>query len=116
MPEEKEQVVPGVEETTEEQPSLLEDIVQATKLKPTDESYGLTKKGVEALIAQLIEPGKKVGKVSKADVDEMIAEVDRKLSLQLDAILHNTDFQKLESAWRSLKYMVDQTDFREISK
>jgi len=116
MPEEQEQVVPDAEKTTEEQPSLLEDIVQATKLKPTDESYGLTKKGVEALIAQLMEPGKKVEKVSKADVDDMIAEVDHKLSLQLDVILHNPDFQKLESAWRSLKYMVDQTDFRENIK
>ncbi len=90
--------------------------MQATKLKPTDESYGLAKKGVEALIAQLIEPGKKVEKVSKADVDEMISEIDNKLSLQLDAILHNQDFQKLESGWQSLKYLVDKTDFRENIK
>ncbi|RJP44574.1 MAG: type VI secretion system contractile sheath large subunit [Desulfobacteraceae bacterium] len=116
MPEEQEQSVSGAEKTTEAQPSLLEDIVQATKLKPSDESYGLARKGVEALIAQLIEPGKKVDKVSKADVDEMIAEIDNKLSLQLDAILHNRQFQKLESAWRSLKYLVDKTDFRENIK
>jgi len=116
MPEEQEQEVSGAEKTTEQQPSLLEDIVQATKLKPGDESYGLAKKGVEALIAQLIEPGKKVEKVSKADVDEMIAEIDNKLSLQLDAILHNRQFQKLESGWRSLKYLVDKTDFRENIK
>jgi type VI secretion system protein ImpC len=116
MPEEQEQSVSGAEQTTEAQPSLLEDIVQATKLKPGDESYGLAKKGVEALIAQLIEPGKKVDKVSKADVDEMIAEIDNKLSLQLDAILHNRQFQKLESGWRSLKYLVDKTDFRENIK
>ena len=116
MPEEQEQSVSAAEQTTEAQPSLLEDIVQATKLKPSDESYGLAKKGVEALIAQLIEPGKKVDKVSKADVDEMIAEIDNKLSLQLDAILHNRQFQKLESGWRSLKYLVDKTDFRENIK
>lgn len=116
MPEEQKQDVSGAEKTTEEQPSLLDDIVMATKLKPSDESYGLAKKGVEALIAQLIEPGRKAGKVSKADVDEMIAEIDNKLSLQLDAILHNRQFQKLESGWRSLKYLVDKTDFRENIK
>ena len=112
MPEEQKQDAAGAEKTTEEQTSLLDDIVQATKLKPSDESYGLAKKGVEALIAQLIEPGKKVDKISKADVDEMIAEIDNKMSLQLDAILHNEQFQKLESAWRSLIFLVYKTILR----
>jgi len=116
MPEEQKQDAAGAEKTAEEQTSLLDDIVQATKLKPSDESYGLAKKGVEALIAQLIEPGKKVDKISKADVDEMIAEIDNKMSLQLDAILHSEQFQKVESAWRSLRYLVDKTNFRENIK
>jgi type VI secretion system protein ImpC len=116
MPEEQTQEAGGAEKTAEAQSSLLDDIVQATKLKPGDESYGLAKKGLEALIGQLIEPGKKVEKVSKADVDEMIAEIDQKMSLQLDAILHNEAFQKLESAWRSLNYLVDKTNFRENIK
>ena len=114
MPEKREQVAPGAEQATEEQPSLLEEIVEITKL--TDELKPLAKKGVKELITKLIEPGKKVEKVSKADVDEMIAEIDNKLSLQLDAILHNSDYQKLESAWRSLKYLIEETDFRENNR
>jgi type VI secretion system protein ImpC len=55
-------------------------------------------------------------KISKVVVDEMIAEIDKKLSLQLDAILHHPEVQKLESAWRSVKYLVDNTDFRENIK
>ncbi len=46
----------------------------------------------------------------------MIAEIDNKLSLQLDAILHQQEFQKLESGWRSLKFLVDRTNFRENIK
>ena len=42
-----------------------------------------------------------------------IAEIDRKLSAQLDEILHHPKIQKLESAWRGLKLVVDRTDFRE---
>jgi type VI secretion system protein ImpC len=38
------------------------------------------------------------------------------MSLQLDAILHHPDVQKVESAWRSLKFLVDNTDFRENIK
>ena len=114
MAEEREQQKPvSVEEKSAEAPSLLDDIVTATRLKPKDEGYSLAKKGVEALVSQLVEPGRKVDKVSKALVDEMIAEIDQKLSLQVDAVLLHAELQKLESAWRGLKYLVDKTDFRE---
>jgi len=112
---EKEETAAAGEEVSEA-PSLLDDIVTATKLQPADEGYSLTKKGLEAFIAQIMEPGRKVDKVSNVLIDDMIAEIDSKLSLQLDAILHNEDFQKLESAWTSLKYLVDKTDFRENIK
>jgi type VI secretion system protein ImpC len=49
-------------------------------------------------------------------VDAYIAEIDSKLSAQIDEILHHQDVQKLESAWRGLKFVVDQTDFRENIK
>lgn len=101
---------------TAPQASLLEDIVQATRLQPTDEAYAITRRGVEALLAQMLAPGRKAAKVSKAVVDDMIAEIDRKLGMQLDEVLHHKDFQKLESAWRSLKFLVDRTDFRENTK
>lgn len=103
----------AVETQAAETATLLDDIVTATKLKPSDEGYGIAKKGVEALLSQLVEPGRKVDKISNAVIDEFIAEIDQKLSTQLDAILHHPQVQKLESAWRSLKFLVDRTDFRE---
>jgi type VI secretion system protein ImpC len=54
----------------------------------------------------------KAEKVDKTLIDRQIAEIDGLLSGQLDVILHHPDFQKLESAWRSLKFLVDRTDFR----
>ena len=115
MAEEKEQAV-SAQEKQVEGVSLLDEIVQATKLQPTDEAYGVAKRGVEALIAQLLEPGRVVPKISKAIVDDMIAEIDKTLSLQVDAILHHPEVQRLESAWRSMKFLVDRTDFRENVK
>jgi type VI secretion system protein ImpC len=112
---EKEQAAAAEGETTEA-PTLLDDIVNATKIKPKDEGYSLTKEGVKALIPKLFEPGRKVDKVSNAVIDDMIAEIDKTLSLQVDAVLHDSEFQKLESAWRSVKYLVDKTDFRENIK
>ncbi len=112
----EQEFAPAVTGSPKVQESLLEEIVQATRLKPADEAYSITRKGIEALITQLLEPGRETFKVSKAGLDDMIAEIDRKLSRQVDEILHHRDFQRLESAWRSLDFLVDRTDFRENIK
>jgi type VI secretion system protein ImpC len=99
------------------QPTLLEEIVQATRIKPMDEAYSVTCKGVEALVNGLLETGhESVVKVSSASLDDMIAQIDRKLSRQVDEIMHHPQFQQLESTWRSLKFLVDRVDFRENVK
>ena len=99
-----------------EESSLLDQIVQATRLKPSDEGYTATKQGVQAFIHELLKPGREKEKVSSALVDEMIADLDKKLSIQMDVVLHNDDFQKIESAWRSLKFLIERTNFRENVK
>ncbi len=101
-------------ETTEG--SLIDDIVQATKLKPNDDYYDVTKAGLQAFLEELVKPEREGAKISGNLVDEMVGQIDEKLSSQIDAILHNESFQKLESAWRSLKFLVDRTDFRENVK
>ncbi len=39
-------------------------------------------------------------------IDEMIARLDEKMSAQVNEIIHNETFQKVESAWRGLHYIV----------
>ncbi|MFO0554572.1 MAG: type VI secretion system contractile sheath large subunit [Polyangiaceae bacterium] len=96
--------------------SLLDEILGEAKMAPGNEGFEVAKKGVQALIAELITPKREGEKVDKAFVDALIAEIDQKLSRQLDEILHHPQFQKLEAAWRGLKFMVDRTDFRENIK
>jgi type VI secretion system protein ImpC len=96
--------------------SLLDEIVAQTKSQPSDESYGVVKRGVEVLLQELLTPKRADQKVDRALVDAMIAELDQKLSGQLDEVLHHPDFQKIESAWTGLKLLVDRTDFRENNK
>ncbi|MBI3871717.1 MAG: type VI secretion system contractile sheath large subunit [candidate division Zixibacteria bacterium] len=96
--------------------SLVEEILLETKLKPTDEGYDVAREGMRELIALLATPEKKGERVQQKIVDEMIAEIDSKMSRQLDQILHNPQFQSMESAWRGLKLVVDRTDFRENVK
>jgi len=39
-----------------------------------------------------------------------IAELDQRLSAQVDAILHHPDFQRLEGSWRGLRYLVEHVE------
>jgi type VI secretion system protein ImpC len=43
-------------------------------------------------------------------INAYIAELDRKISEQLNLIMHHAEFQKLESAWRGLHYLVNNTE------
>lgn len=93
--------------------SLLDEILAETHMRPGDEGYEVARSGVGAFIAQMLAPSHRGEKVDKVLVDAMIAEIDRKLSEQLDVILHAPALQRLESSWRGLKHLVDRTDFRE---
>ena len=96
--------------------SLLDEILAETKMAPGDEGYEVAKQGVQAFIAELVRPQREGEKVDKALVDAMIAEIDQKLSVQIDEIIHHADFQKLESSWRGLKFVIDRVNFRENVK
>ena len=61
------------------QMDLLDEIVQATKLRPEDEGYVSTKAGVEAFLKNLVGTNGQQ-KISGNLVDQMIAELDAKLS------------------------------------
>ncbi len=93
--------------------SLLDDVVEATKLKPDDEAYGMTRAGLQVVLEEMVKPERQGAKISGNLVDDMLAQIDKKISAQMDCIIHNKAFQKMESSWRSLKFLVDRTNFRE---
>ena len=49
-------------------------------------------------------------------IEAMIAAIDAKLTEQVNAIMHHEDFQQLESAWRGLNYLVNNTETDETLK
>lgn len=95
--------------------SLLDEILAETRMKPSDEGYEVARKGVQALMQELL-AGKGAEKIDRGAADAMIAEIDRRLSAQVNEVLHAPEFQKLESAWRSLRFVVEHVNFRENIK
>jgi len=51
-----------------------------------------------------------------ASISAMIKEIDATLTEQINLIIHNEDFQQLESAWRGLHYLVNNTETDETLK
>ncbi|MGB1239337.1 MAG: type VI secretion system contractile sheath large subunit [Pseudomonadales bacterium] len=96
--------------------SLLDQIMAQSRMKQEEEGYGIAKDGVMAFISNMLERGTSEEPVNKGLVDQMIVELDKKISAQVDEILHVPEFQQLESTWGGLKLLVDRTDFRENIK
>ena len=105
--------------TTEEATSsqgLIEQIMSQTRMEPENDDYKVAQKGVAEFIAAMLKSDSQEEPINKRLVDGMIAEIDKKLGAQIDAILHEPKVQELESAWRGLKLLVERTDFRENIK
>ena len=96
-----------------QQNTLLDEILNETKINPKDEVPDATRQGLKLLIEEMLKPDRIQKKVDRAVVDAMIAEIDAKISKQVDAILHDPGFQRLESTWRGLKFVIDRTKFTE---
>ncbi len=50
------------------------------------------------------------------NISVLIGEIDRKLTEQINLIIHHSDYQKLESAWRGLHFLVNNTETDEHLK
>src|SRR5215469_5153373 len=71
---------------------------------------------VQTLAEQALANTKLIGSDSLRTIEAIIAALDAKLTEQINKILHHPDYQKLESAWRGLHYLVTNTETDEMLK
>ena len=74
------------------------------------------KKSAVAELINRIGKEAEVFRVGGALIDSYIAEIDKVLGAQMDEILHNQEFQELESTWRGLHFLVQNTEFSKAVK
>ncbi|MET0339614.1 MAG: type VI secretion system contractile sheath large subunit [Polyangiales bacterium] len=65
---------------------------------------------VDTLAEWALEHASLLSEDTVASVKALIGEIDRMLTEQINEVLHNPDFQKLESAWRGLHYLVSRSE------
>jgi len=90
--------------------SLLDQIVEQGRLARDEAGKEKGKNLVKEFVAQVLEGAMTVSKDAEAMINARIAQIDHLLSIQLNEVLHNATFQKLESSWRGLKYLLDRSE------
>jgi type VI secretion system protein ImpC len=71
---------------------------------------------VRTLAAQVLEDKDLIADDAVNSINAIVAEIDRKLAEQINLIMHNPQFQALESSWRGLHYLVNNTETDEMLK
>ena len=87
------------------------------EFKPrTDQARDAVENAVKTLAQQALENTVTLSSDAYSTIQHIIAEIDNKLSEQINKILHHEEFQKLEGAWRGLHYLVSNTETDELLK
>jgi type VI secretion system protein ImpC len=101
--------------TATETTALLDKVIAATRPQSAKEAER-SKDFFKQFLDQAVKPGQVVSKDVETNIKYWIAEVDKKLSSQLNEVMHHPDFQKLEGTWRGLHYLVHQSETGESLK
>lgn len=87
------------------------------EFKPkSDRARDAIESAVHTLAQQALANTALVSDDSLRSIEAMIAAIDRKLTEQVNLIIHNEDFQALEGAWRGLHHLVNNTETDETLK
>src|SRR6187455_256599 len=87
------------------------------EFKPkTDEAKSAVEQAVQTLAQQALANTALRSTDAVRTIEAMIAALDKRLTDQVNKIIHHEDFQKLESAWRGLHYLVNNTESDEQLK
>ncbi len=87
------------------------------EFKPkSDRAQEAVENAVKTLAAQALADTALISEDSVKTIESMVAEIDHRLTEQINLIMHHEDFQKLESSWRGLHYLVNNTETDEMLK
>ena len=103
--------------TTTTEPANEFAALLTREFKPkSDRARDAVSAAVQTLAQQALANTALVSSDALVSIEAMIAAIDAKLTEQINLIIHHEDFQALESAWRGLHYLVNNTETDEMLK
>jgi len=98
------------------EPSEFDSLLKKEFKPKSDHAKDAINSAVRTLAEQALSETALISDDSVRTIESIIAEIDRKLSEQINQIMHHEDFQKIESAWRGLSHLVNNTETDETLK
>ncbi len=89
--------------------SLLDQVVAATRPQSSHEQ-NRAKDYIGPFVGYIVQPGRVVSNDIEINIKTWVSEIDKKLSAQLDEIMHDPSLQMLESSWRGLHHLVSNKE------
>ncbi|RBI87368.1 type VI secretion system contractile sheath large subunit [Rhodosalinus halophilus] len=96
--------------------SEFENLLQKEFRPRTDTARTAVESAVKTLAQQALENTALISEDVLHSIEAIKAEIDRKLSEQINLIIHHEEYQQLESAWRGLHHLVNNTETDEMLK
>jgi type VI secretion system protein ImpC len=97
--------------TTSAPATVMDRVIDGGKLIRDDSQRPYAMTLISEYATQVLSEEITVNKQSVvAGIKQRIAEIDKAVSDQLNAVMHSPEFQKLEAAWRGLHYLVMNTE------
>lgn len=96
--------------------SEFADLLQKEFRPKSDQAKTAVESAVKTLAQQALANTALVSDDALRSIESIVAELDKKLTEQVNLILHHADFQQMESAWRGLHYLVNNTETDEMLK
>src|SRR4029079_18662451 len=103
------QAAPGAL-NTDATTSLLEQIVDQGRFGTDQAQRDRGRDLVKNFVSEVLEGAITVRPDTESMLNARIAEIDRLLSLQLNAVMHHPEFQRLEATCLDIKYLLTQTE------
>lgn len=100
-------------EVVQEEPTLLDQIIEKGRLARDESQKEWAKDIVGEFVKQVMAGAILVSKDTEAMINARIAQIDKLISTQLNEVMHHPEYQKLEGSWRGLRYLVYQTETSE---
>ena len=114
--EKKVQPESAEEEEIQEEKGLLDQIIDEGRMAREESQKAYAKDLIGEFVGQIMEGTMVISKDTETMINARISQIDKLISMQLNEVMHNPEFQKLEGSWRGLHYLVHQSETGERLK
>jgi len=94
----------------------LDSLLNRAFKPKTGEAKSAVRAAVDSLARQALAQTALISDDAVKSIEAMIAEIDRKLSEQINHIIHKDEFRQLEGTWRGLNHLVSHTETDKLLK